>query len=79
MAVYEKLNFDYSTKIIPICNKTEYKLKFLDKIRNFCRQIKIKIYFCTDEEYNTNSIENKETYGFKSKFMPKIVGELKKF
>ena len=79
MAVYEKLNFDYSTKNIPICNKTEYKLKLLDKIRNFCRRIRIKIYFCTDEEYITNTIENKETYGFKSKFMPKLIDELKEF
>ena len=79
MAVYEKLKFDYSTKNIPISNKTEYKLKLLDKIRNFCRRIRIKIYFCTDEEYNTNIIEKKETYGFKSKFMPKLTDELKEF
>ena len=77
MAVYEKLKFDYSTKNIPISNKTEYKLKLLDKIRNFCRRIRIKIYFCTDEEYNTNIFEKKETYGFKSNIMPKLTDELK--
>ena len=66
-------------KNIPISNKTEYKLKLLDKIINFCRRIRIKIYFCTDEEYNTNIFEKKETYGFKSKFMPKLTDELKEF
>ena len=59
--------------------KTECKLKLLDWIRNFCRRIIIKIYFCFDEEYNTNSIENKETYGFKSKSMPKLIDELREF
>ena len=62
MAVYEYLNFDHSTKNIPISNKTEYKLKLFDEVRNFCRRARIKLYFCTDEEYNKNLIDNKETY-----------------
>ena len=76
MAVYEKLNFDYCTKNISII---EYKLKLLYKAKNFCRRIRIKIYRCTDEEYKTNLIENKEEYGFKFKFMPKLKNETRGF
>ena len=58
---------------------TEYKLKLLDKVRNFGRRVRFKNYFCTDEQYNTNLIENKETYGFKSKFMPDFTDERREF
>lgn len=79
MAAYEKLNFNYSTKNIPLCNKIEYKIKLMEKIRSFCRRIRIKLYFCTNDEDSTDMIENKETYGFKSKFTPKQPEELKNF
>ena len=79
MANFEKLSFNYSTKNIPFCNNTEYKIKLLEKIRSFCRRIRIKLYFCTNDEDNISMIEKKETYGFKSKFTPKQPEELKNF
>ena len=51
----------------------------MEKIRNFCRRIEIKLYFCTNNEDNINMIEKKETYGFKSKFTLKQSEELKNF
>ena len=39
----EKVNFEYSSKNSPICNKNEYKLKLIEKIRNFCRRIRLKV------------------------------------
>ena len=45
MSVYEKLNFDYSKRNIPISNKTEHILKLLDKVKNFRKRVKIKLWF----------------------------------
>ena len=78
MALYEKLNFNYVTKSIPISNKSKYKLKLLDKVKKFKFRLRIKLYFCIDKTYNINLIENKETYGFKSKFIPKLTDELRR-
>ena len=82
MAHFEKINFHYSTKNIPICSQNEYKLKLIDKIRNFCRRIRLKVFYCTNKEENESMYENEEkieTFGFKSKFLPKQEEELKLF
>ena len=82
MAHFEKINFHYSTKNIPICSQNEYKLKLIDKIRNFCRRIRLKVFYCTNKEENESMNENEEkieTFGFKSKFLPKQEEELKLF
>ena len=74
MAQFEKFNFPYSTKNIPICNENEYKIKLIDKIRTFCRRVRLKTYYCNNPDENSEQIE---TFGFKSKFLPKLEEELK--
>ena len=76
MAQFEKFNFPYSTKNIPICNENEYKIKLIDKIRTFCRRVRLKTYYCNNPDENSEQIE---TFGFKSKFLPKLEEELKTF
>ena len=76
MASFEKVNFEYSTKNIPICNETEYRLKLIDKIRTFCRRVRLKVFYCNNLD---ESCEKIETFGFKGKFIPKQEEELKHF
>ena len=76
MAQFEKINFPYSTKNIPICSKSEYKMKLIDKIRTFCRRVRLKTYYCNTLDESNEQIE---TFGFKAKFLPKQEEELKIF
>ena len=57
--------------------KKEKELKLLEKIIFF--QKKQKKLFITEEKYNMNLIENKETCSFIYKFIPKLTENLKDF
>ena len=78
MALYEKLTFNYSSKNIAISNQKEYKLKLIEQIRKFCRRIRLKVHFSTenDDIYIPSATQN---YGFKSRWLPKLNNDLKKF
>ena len=78
MASYEKLILNYSSKNIHISKKTEYKLKLIEQIRKFCRKVRLKVHFITENE-DTYITSVKQNYGFISKWLPKLNNDLKKF
>ena len=71
----EKINFGYSTKNIPMPSETEYVKRFIEKTQQLLRQMRWKANFF----FNPTDISTKETYGFKSRKLPKQVTELKPF
>ena len=76
--IYEKFNLIYSDKNIPISSRHKYKFKLIEQIRKFFRRVRLKIFVFTEKD--NQCIENfKETYGFKSRFAPKLSNKMKEF
>ena len=72
------MTLNYSSKNIAISNQKEYKLKLIEQIRKFCRRVRLKVHFSTenDDTYISSTTQN---YGFKSRWLPKLNNDLKKF
>ena len=71
-----KVNFDYSTKNIPVPSANVYRKKLIEKTEQLIRRMRWRAYFFLNPEINTSS---KNTYGFNSKRNPPYVPELKEF
>ena len=72
----EKVDLNYSTKNIPIPNRTQYKMLLVQKSRVFLRKLRWKTYFYLNPPKVKVSQEN---YGFKSDKNPPPVKLLKPF
>ena len=72
----EKISFPYSTKNIPIPSNTEYIKRLIEKVEDFTKRLRWRVFYFM----NPNSKPNhKETYGFKSPRLPPFVPQLKSF
>ena len=71
----EKVNLDYLLKCIPILSQFHYKKILVDKVENFLRRLRWKLFAI---KYPDLMIE-KETYGFKTNKVPPQFPELKQF
>ena len=59
----EKVELNYSTKNIPISNRTQYKMLLVQKMNVFLRNLRWKAHFYLNPPKTKVS---KEYYGFKS-------------
>ena len=73
--VMEKINFEYSTKNIPLPSRSQYMKKFIEKTKHLLRRMRWKAYHFL----NPSELPARETYGFKSRNSPPPVDELKSF
>ena len=73
----EKLNFQYSTKNIPIASKTTYKKSFIEKTENFLKRMRWKAFYFNNK--SNPATENVEKYNFKSTNTPPQDSALKLF
>ena len=71
----KKFNMDYSDKNIPIPSRQDYKIHLLSKTEKFIKRIRWKALEFLGKLESTE----KETYGFKSRNCPPIVGEVANF
>ena len=66
---YQKFNFAYSMKNIPIPSHKEYLLQLTHSVEKFVKNLRWRAHFFL----NPDKKSDKETYGFKSiKAAPKI-------
>ena len=73
----EKISYDYSLKNIPIPSKTSYNLKLIEKIDSVIKRMRWREYFFLNEGKCESN--NKNTFGFRSKYHPPQSFELEKF
>ena len=73
----EKKSYDYSLKNIPIPLKTSYDLKLIEKIESVIKLMGWKVYFSLNERKCES--DNKNTFGFRSRFILKGFIEYCKF
>ena len=73
----QKVNFNYSLKDIPICNKKEYLIKLYDATSKFINRLRWKLFFCNQED--NSPYEYKEENIFKSRKSAPAHDELKAF
>ena len=69
--------YDYSLKNIPIPSKTSYNLKLIEKIESVIKRMWWKAYFFLNE--GKCQSDNKNTFGFTSRYHPTQIFELEKF
>ena len=73
----QKVNFKYSLKDIPICNKKEYLIKLYDATSKFINRLRWKLFFYNHED--NSPYENKEENIFKSRKSAPAHDDLKAF
>lgn len=73
---FQKINFGYSTKNIPIPSEKNYLKCLINKTDTFLRNIRWRTLFFLNPETKT---EVKENFGFKSTKTPPQIPELKEF
>ena len=73
----EIFTFEHSLKNIPIPSPTSYKLKLIEKIESVIKRMRWKANFFLRE--NLTQTEQKEKYGFKTRFCPGQCPELEEF
>ena len=71
----ECINFEYSTKNIPIPSEREYTMKLIEMTEHFLKRIRWKAFYYLHPEARSE----KETYGFKSRKSPPSIPELASF
>ena len=72
----EKLSLQYSTKNIPIPTNSEYTKKLIDKVEDFIKRLRWRVFFFLKPATTDHT---KETYGFKSPKSPPFIPQLKGF
>ena len=73
----EKLNFGYSLKNIPTPDEKSYKLRLLEKINKFIKQMRWRaIFFIINNKKATEDYKEGFTYGLKSGKSPMQVKDL---
>ena len=72
----EAIQFDYSTKNIPIPSEKNYRIKLTEKAEQLCERMRWKAYFYLHPEIQHESNEN---YGINSKESPAQVSEFINF
>ena len=73
----EKISYDYSLKNIPIPSKTSCNLKLIEKIESVIKRMRWKAYFFLNE--GKCQSDNKNTFGFRSRYHLSQRLELEKF
>ena len=71
----EKIQFDYSTKNIPIPNRNTFKIGLLDKVESLIKRMRWKAYFFL----NPSTDKNRSQFDLKSRKCPPPIDELKPF
>ena len=72
----DRVKLDYSTKNIPIHNRSEYRMSLIQKTRIFIRNLRWKTHFYLKPPKKSNQ---QNYYGFKSEKNAPPVPEIKKF
>ena len=72
----DRINFEYSTKNIPIPSRNEFIKKLIEKTEQLCRRMRWKAYFFLNP--GTQATQ-KNTYGFNSRKTPPQVTEMMNF
>ena len=72
----ERINFNYSTKNIPIPTKNDYSRRLIERTEQLVRRMRWKAFFFLNPEAKKQSIE---TYGFNSRKNPPPIPEMKPF
>ena len=65
---YQVKDFGYSTKNIPLANKSKYLQTLIEKTQSLIHRMRWKAFFFLQNHDTTSN--DKETYGFKSKRAP---------
>ena len=73
----EIFTFEHSLKNIPIPSTTSYKLKLIEEIESVIKRMRWKANFFLRE--NLTQTEQKEKYGFKTRFCPGQCPEFEEF
>ncbi|KAJ8029045.1 hypothetical protein HOLleu_28339 [Holothuria leucospilota] len=73
---FDRVNFGYSTKNIPLPPRKSYFKKFISKTESFLRNVIWRTYFFLNPEASVNKNEH---YGFRSTKAPPQIPELKEF
>ena len=71
---FDKINFRYSLKNIPIPQNHQYMRCLVDKLNSFIRRLRWKAFY-----YNKAESEQVKNYGFKSEKWPPQISELSEF
>ena len=74
---YQVKDFGYSTKNIPLANKSKYLQTLIEKTQSLIHRMRWKAFFFLQNHDTTSN--DKETYGFKSKRPPPHVSALDEF
>ena len=74
--IMEQVNFNYSTKNIPIPRREDYMKRMIEKTEKFMHALDWRVYCYLNPKCGRNS---KETYGFRTTKSPPFVQETKEF
>ena len=73
----EKLNYNYSLKIIPTPTRTSYQLALINKVESVIKRMRWKAHFFLNGDNKENN--TKTSFGFKSRYHPPPCTELEYF
>ena len=78
----DTINFDYSTKNIPLPSKERYIFKLIEKTAKVVKNMRWKAHFFNNSSNNNNDDNDeapREYFSFKSKRCPPVIPEMKDF